>query len=331
MAGSIKHVAFRTFYIVSSYILLFTLWWGYLLYQKNETAYTERIEIMQMRFEPSAAYPNYTLLPEYQKLTDKYERQKLMIFLEGGVYLLLLLVGFRQVKKLFLKEMELAEQQKNFLLSVTHELKSPLSTVKLSLQTFQKHQLEKEQQQKLITNSLSDLERLQDLVDNILLAAKIEREKHGMQHADIDISALSTTIAERFITNKKRIVIHQQVEPGIHLYTDALGFTSMLVNLIENAIKYSEPETATTVSLSRQNGVVTLAVADEGIGIPEKERSKVFEKFYRVGSENTRTTKGTGLGLYIVKRFVEINKGRISIQPNTPQGTRIVVEFDAAD
>lgn len=321
MPGHIKHVAFRTFYVVFTYILLFSVWWGYLLFQKNETAYTERVEIMEMKFVPDSSASTYAATPEFQKLTDKYKRQRLMIFLEGGVYLVLLIFGFLRVRVVFKREMELAEQQKNFLLSITHELKSPLSTVKLSLQTLQKHKLEQEKQEKLIHNSLADLDRLQSLVDNILFAAKIERDQHGMHSEQVDISNLTEVITERYRANKKKIDIQTQIKPGILLSVDSIGYTSMVVNLIENALKYSEEHTQLMVELESGSTEAVLLVKDEGVGIPPSERERVFEKFYRVGSENTRKTKGTGLGLFIVKRFVEIHNGKIAIEQNHPTGT----------
>lgn len=325
MPSRVKKVALRTFYIVFSYIFLFSLWWGYLLYQKNETAYQERVEIMLLNSKEGNNAIPLSSMTEYVKLTNKYNRQKLMIFLEGGVYLILLLFGFLRVRKIFLTEMELAEQQKNFLLSVTHELKSPLSTVKLSLQTLQKHQLPEEKRTKLIDNSLTDLARLQDLVDNILFAAKIERDEHGMQSEEIDASLITEKTIERYLQNKKQIRILRNIQPNVHIHADAVGYTSIVVNLLENAIKYSEEKTEIDIELQAVGSQFLLTIKDQGIGIPEEDREKVFDKFYRVGSENTRKTKGTGLGLYIVKRFVEIHGGSIMIGSNNSKGTVIQV------
>ncbi|MBK7150129.1 MAG: hypothetical protein IPH78_15390 [Bacteroidetes bacterium] len=136
MPGHIVHVAF-TFYVVFTYILLFSVWWGYLLFQKNETAYTERVEIMEMKFVPDSSASTYAATPEFQKLTDKYKRQRLMIFLEGGVYLVLLIFGFLRVRVVFKREMELAEQQKLPVIYHPRIQNRHSSTVKLSLQTLQ--------------------------------------------------------------------------------------------------------------------------------------------------------------------------------------------------
>ena len=102
---------------------------------------------------------------------------------------------------------------------------------------------------------------------------------------------------------------------------DAIGFTSVITNLIENAIKYSEPDTEVRIKLHSDNSNVFLEVADNGSGIPENEKGKVFDKFYRVGNEDTRKTKGTGLGLYIVQHIVKMHNGKIEVRNNHPSGT----------
>ncbi len=316
---------FKTFYVVFAYIVVFALWWAYLLYAKNETAYTEKVQLNEINFHKIYPRQDYTTSDEYLKMHSKYFRQKVMILGEGVVFLVLLIFGLLRVRKVFLHEMQLAEQQSNFLLSITHELKSPLSTIKLSLQTMAKRKLEAEQTEKLIANSLSDLTRLEALVDNILFAAKIERDQHGFADDEINISESTLNALQRFGQNKKSIKITPVISPEIYLYADPIGFTSVINNLIENSIKYSEPETEIIVTLTADEKKVILKVADNGIGIPVSEHEKVFEKFYRIGSENTRKTKGTGLGLYIVKRFVEIYKGEITVEKNQPAGTVFVL------
>ncbi len=312
---------FKVFYLVFAYVMIFSIWWGYLLYAKNETAFTEKIELNEVRFKQTNPREKYVLTDEYALLHSKYQRQKLMIFLEGSVFLALMLVGFVLVRRVFKKELELANQQRNFLHSITHELKSPLSTIKISLQTMLKRKLEQEQSEKLINNSLVDLDRLENLVDNILFAAKIEQSQHGFAEDDINISELTQHLAERFSTNKKGIKVSAQIQPDIYLHIDSMGYVSAVNNLVENAIKYSDELTAINLSLKTNNQYVELSVADNGIGIPDEEKRKVFDKFYRIGNEDTRKTKGTGLGLFIVKRFVEIYKGTITVTDNKPVGS----------
>ncbi|MCW5908380.1 MAG: HAMP domain-containing histidine kinase [Chitinophagales bacterium] len=318
---------FAVFYVVFTYIIIFSLWWGYLLYAKNETAFKEKVELNEQQFYRINPGGNYQKTAEYKQLLNKHYRQRVMIIAEGSVFFVLLFAGLLVVRRVFKREIELAAQQRNFLLSITHELKSPLSTIKLSLQTMMKRKLEQEQSEKLINNSLSDLDRLEALVDNMLFAAKIEREEHGFSNEALNVSEITERILDRFASNRKEIEIRANIEKDINLPIDQLGFTSVVTNLIENAIKYSEPKTLIKIELLKTEHSVELRVCDEGTGIPEEERENVFKKFYRIGNEDTRKTKGTGLGLYIVKRFVEIYRGSITIEDNKPRGTAFRLKF----
>ncbi|MES2622102.1 MAG: HAMP domain-containing sensor histidine kinase, partial [Bacteroidota bacterium] len=179
----------------------------------------------------------------------------------------------------------------------------------------------------LINNSLIDLDRLESLVDNILFAAKIERDHPGFSNEEVNISEIVHRITERFSQNKKAIVIETDVQPEVYMKVDIIGFTSVITNLVENAIKYSESGTAMKVILKEQEENILLMVKDNGIGISNEEKPRVFDKFYRVGNEDTRRTKGTGLGLYIVKRIAEIYKADISIEDNTPTGSVFKLSF----
>jgi len=319
----------NTFYFVFAYIFSFVLWWAYLLYAQNETNYKEKVELNEIAYHQTHMAGSYSSTPEFVAVHSKYRRQKVMIISEAFCFGALLIFGLTRVRKVLLREMELAELQRNFLLSITHELKSPISTVKLSLQTIATRSLDAETSKKLITNSLSDIDRLESLVDNILFAAKIERDEPGFSNEELDISELVQRVCDRFSHNKKSITIKTNIEPDVSFFTDQIGFTSVIINLVENAIKYSEAGTKITIGLKRNNGKVLLSVADQGIGISREDKKRVFEKFYRVGNEDVRKTKGTGLGLYIVRRFVQIYKGRIAIDDNTPRGSIFRLSFDA--
>ena len=318
---------FVLFYIVSGYILVFTLWWGYLLASKNEQAFTEKVELNRVAYQMQGSKMKYEDTASYLKLYSKYERQKVMILGEGLFFLILQILGLLQVRRIFGKEIELAAQQRNFLHSITHELKSPLSSVKLSLETIHRRQLTTEQQGKLINNALGDIVRLETLVDNILFAAKIERDTHGFANEEVNISDIVELVSSKFRESKKNIAIGTDVEDGIYYHTDQIGFTSVVMNLIENAIKYSKDDTTVDVKLEQTDDKIILQVRDQGYGIPDEEKKKVFEKFYRIGSEDTRRTKGTGLGLFIVKRFVEIYKGRIDLTDNAGGGAIFTLTF----
>ena len=318
---------FLLFYLVFGYIIVFSLWWGYLLVAKNETAFSERMELDRISYETKQKSILYLDSEGYLKLASKYKRQRVMILTEGIVFLVLQILGLWQVRRIFAREMELAAQQRNFLHSITHELKSPLSSVKITFQTLMKRVLEPEQKDKILNNAMSDVIRLESLVDNILFAAKIERDTHGFSNEELNLSEIVQTVAQKFMVNKRDIKVHTAISEGIYYSTDLLGFTSVVMNLMENAIKYSPEGTSVSILLAETVDKVTIEVRDQGYGIADDEKEKVFDKFYRIGSEDTRKTKGTGLGLFIVKRFVEIYKGKIIVKNNQPMGSIFTLDL----
>ena len=312
---------FFLFYIVFGYIIVFSIWWGFLLFSKNEQAFTEKVQLDRINYQSQHNPEKYEETESYKQLLAKYKNYRVMVLSEGAFFLLLQVIGLIQVRRIFGKEIELAAQQTNFLHSITHELKSPLSSVKLALQTIIKRQLEPEQKTKLVNNALSDVVRLETLVDNILFAAKIELDTHGFSNEDVNISDLVHMVIQKFEDNKKNIQIRSDIKEEIYYNTDRMGFISVVMNLIENAIKYSEFGGVIDVTLSDSVSSVIFVVKDTGYGIPDEYKKKVFEKFFRIGNEDTRKTKGTGLGLFIVARFMEIYKGKITLSDNTPRGT----------
>ncbi|MFN8277541.1 MAG: HAMP domain-containing sensor histidine kinase [Chitinophagales bacterium] len=316
----LKRKPFRLFYLVFGYTMAFSVWWGYLLFAKNETAFKELVTINRINYRPVNGIP-YEKTKDYEKIQQKYSRQKVMILSEGSVFIFLLFGGLFLVNRVFKIEIEVADQQRNFLHSITHELKSPLASIKLAVQTIQRRELETQQRDQLLQNALGDVSRLEGLVDNILFAAKMESNAHGFAGEWLNAS----TVVQEQVNRMKQLTQHIQwqlnVMPDVELFVDKIGFVSVVVNLLENAVKYSGGSGLVAVELLKENQQVILRVKDEGEGIPEELRARVFEKFFRIGNENTRKTKGTGLGLFIVKRFVEINKGQIVVRENRPRGS----------
>jgi signal transduction histidine kinase len=253
-----------------------------------------------------------------------------MILSEGSMFVIVLSFGAYYMHRSINRERTLQEQKKNFLLSVTHELKSPLASIKLLLQTIQKRDLTKAQIQDFIEKSLLDIERLDDMVENMLLAAKIENSSYSFPKANFSLSVLVDSIVNRLQITKcdgSQKIINAEIEPKIEFTGDKFALTSVVTNLIENAIKYSGPCEPVDVKLFQKEGKIHLHVADHGIGISDAEKSRIFERFYRVGSEDTRNTKGTGLGLYIVKQVLDKHEASIRVKDNRPVGSIFEVVF----
>jgi signal transduction histidine kinase len=257
----------------------------------------------------------------HQILLKEYKRQEYMIFGEAIFFILSLVIGIYLINRAYYKEVGSNEQQKNFLLSITHELKSPLASLRLILETFIKRDLKAEQQRELSVSGLKETQRLEDLVQNLLLAAKVEHAYKPFKEI-IDLKQLSNEIINQQKIKHPDVIFEVNIAPSISdIKGDRNGLSSVLINLIENGIKYSKDQKLIKIEIKENAGEILLSIADQGIGIPEKERIKVFEKFYRIGSEDRRKTKGTGLGLFIINKVIAGHQGKIEINNNKPSGT----------
>ena len=237
-----------------------------------------------------------------------------MVLGEGAVFLTFLLTGVYIMQRTIRKEINLVRQQRNFLLSITHELKTPIAAIKLGIQTLQKRkELNSNQREMMEQSALTNTERLHSLIDNVLLATRIESGQHPLDLIPTNISSETLRICkETSLSLAKHNSIHTAIDDGIVTSLDSGAHESILINLLENALKYSDGGKV-RVSLKKLDERIVLTVEDEGVGIPKSERKKVFEKFYRMGNEETRSKKGTGLGLFIVKELVELHRGAVEV------------------
>ena len=260
-------------YLLGAYVLIQFLWWGYHLIDLTRASHH----------------------------TDQTVTKRIiMIIGEGSVFLVLLLFGLWKIKRSIKKEIQIARQQNNFMLSVTHELKTPLAATKLYLQTIQKHKLSEEKQIELIQKALDESSRLETLVEQILTASRLEQQ--AMPRLVTSIS-LKDFLNKLIAIQEKRFTVSIRINDftDIQLDTDPLIFTNILNNLIENAYKYGYTDQGIDLTVSKDDQYVSIAVRDYGKGIPVEQQDLLFKKFNRLENEETRTTKGTGLGLFIAK------------------------------
>ncbi len=311
-------------YILAIYILVQFCWWAYLLIDLNNEVFEHRIENVLLKSESEENQAK-----EIADLDSKVKQRHMMVIGEGSVFLILLVWGSILSIKAFKKEMDLARQQKNFLLSITHEFKSPLASIKLYMQTILRHDLDRDKEISFINNAIYDTERLNNLVENALLANLIDHKGYTFSMEELNLSALVRLIVQKFQSVPNHEQVNAHIEEGIHILGDKNALHLLLSNLLENAWKYSPAEKEISVNLETTKSGVRLCVIDKGPGIPDEFKAKVFQKFFRIGNEETRKSKGTGLGLFIVKHIVEGHKGKILVLDNKPQGAIICAEFKA--
>lgn len=251
-----------------------------------------------------------------------------MVLGEGGVFMIILTIGFYITFRGLKKEMKFSQQQRNFLLSITHELKTPIAAIKLYLQTIQKRNPEEDKRKEMLGKSLQENERLSTLVENILTVTKMEDEAYPLNKEHFDLSEFIEEIGLKVMeTQRKFLDFEFIIQPEVKFNGDRNAMHMVLINLISNAVKYSPEGGNITISLFHKEGETAFSIADEGPGIPKEEKDEIFKKFYRVGNESTRTNKGTGLGLFIVKQITQMHGGRAFVRRNKPKGSIFVCSF----
>lgn len=298
-----------------------------MLVDLNKEIYDLKLQLLQLS---GLAGPEQVILKG--DLDQKLSLRIWMVLGEGAVFVTILLLGFRSVNKSIQKELKLAEQQKNFLLSVTHELRSPLASVKLQLQTLMSRKLDEDKVSQLQSRALRDVNRLEKLVENLLLVNKVESGKLPLQKVEVDIREFVAQLLKDHYSHEmeaEQIQFKNTVSAKVQL--DTMAMESVVMNLIDNGLKYGNGSTvAVGIIESDESEEITLSVTDQGSGISNLEKPKIFDRFYRVGNEEVRKTKGTGIGLYLVKLLVEAHGGSITVSDNNPTGSVFTVTIPLA-
>ncbi len=247
----------------------------------------------------------------------------------GTIFFVLVMTGLVGLCAWLLQEMRSNQRQRAFLDAVTHEMKTPMASFRLSLDTLKRHDPPEEQRRAFIERMSDDLDRLDRTVEQVLHAARAEERGSNPIRERVDLPAL----LERCIDESRRR--HQLGKEAVDLRVDRTpsvrGDTSELElvfkNLLENAIKYSEDPVHVEVKVEApRDNRVQVEIADSGIGIPPRELRKIFKRFYRVGRDMQRTVSGLGLGLFVVRSLVRKQGGRVVARSEgAGRGSRFVV------
>ena len=326
-----KNSTLRLFsYGIMAYMLIALGWWSILLFNKNQDAFAAKEQLLKITMVAQGLITNdaeFRASVPYEELRSEYDFQKVMIMGETLVLVLTLFAGIWFVNEGYNKVIAATRERRNFLLSITHELKSPIAGIRLVLETFKKRTLSAQQQEMLLGNALKETYRLQALVNDLLLSAKLD-QGYTPTFEPINLVVL----LEEVITNLEikypdaQITLDHEADFPPTL-ADRAGISSVAYNLLENAVKYSPAPARVRTTVRILGGQIHWQVSDEGHGIAAVEKVKIFDKFYRVGSEDTRKTKGTGLGLYIVQSIIDAHGGQIAVKDNQPRGTRFELQL----
>jgi signal transduction histidine kinase len=303
---------FFIYWILLAYVVAALIFWFITLNNQNRL-------MSELKME---SYPDRAAI-----IKSESDRKEMQYAGEGTTFLLVILVGaiffYRAVKRQF----KISQEQQNFMMAITHELKTPIAIAKLNLETMQKRKLDDHQQQRLLHNTLHETTRLDTLCNNMLISSQIEAGGYRFVREEINLGKLLDSCTEDFILRYPQKEFSRTIEEDIIITGDKMLLQIAINNLLENAVKYSSKETAVQVALELNDTVAEIQVRDEGPGIADEEKKKVFEKFYRLGNEATRRAKGTGLGLYITKKIIKNHGGNIFSQDNVPTGSIFTIQL----
>jgi K+-sensing histidine kinase KdpD len=313
---------FILYWFLLAYILAALIWWFIALNRQNHQMALYETEQLKETDK------------DYQAWVDRInslEKRKTAQYIgEGVTFFLLIVAGAVFVFRAVRRELRTSEQQQNFMIAITHELKTPISVAKLNLETMQKRKLDEQQQQRLIQTTLEETNRLNALCNNMLLSSQIEAGGYMITNEETNISELIAKCVDDFITRYPQQKIEASIATDIFINGDRLLLQMLANNLIDNAIKYGSKEFPISVVLSEQNDKIIFQVKDRGKGIAAGERNKIFDKFYRVGNAATKLAKGTGLGLYLSKRIARQHNANISVTDNNPSGAIFTVTLNSS-
>ena len=286
------------FYFLIAYVILQFIWWGY-----HISSLTEQLNNSE----------------------DYIARRLTMIAGEGTVFIIIIFFGAFYVIRSYYSEINLAKKEKNFALSVTHELKTPIASSKLFAETLlQRKDLSKSQVTTSLEKIVYEQNRLNELVEKILLVSTIDEMKNDMNLKPVSFNAIINQVIGE---DENSHIIKNNVAEDVIFSGDDFYLISLFQNLLDNAQKYSPDGSEINIYSESSPSKIIICISDQGVGIPDEEKSKIFDRFYRIEDEETRSSKGTGLGLFLVNQIVKMHGGKIVCKNNKPKGSIFELHF----
>ncbi len=307
------------FWVLVVYILAALAWWYIELDQQNDLMLQYKTATLQRTANDTAA--------ALASIQDEHQRNAKQYIGEGLTFFIFILLGGIFLYIAVRRQIRYHLQQRNFMMAVTHELKTPIAVTKLSLETLKRHQLDEDKKNKIIHQAINETERLDTLCNNILLSSQLDAGGYQLSKNNVDISALLNSIVEAYANRYPERSFQHQIEKGLHCVGDEFLIRIAVNNIMGNAVKYTPSHAPVEITCALVDGQTEILVKDQGDGIPDQMKSKIFEKFYRLEDERTRKAKGTGLGLYLSTKIIQDHGGSMFVKDNTPKGSIFVIHL----
>jgi signal transduction histidine kinase len=263
---------------------------------------------------------------------DEIAGERMRMFLAEGLFFgLLVLMGVLYMFRTLREEIDTEHRQSVFLTATSHELKTPITSLRMYLDTLRERELTPEKRQVMLATMSADLDRLNDLIERLLQAQRVLTPGTTLPLERIDISEETARAARELehrvhFTGKHRLNV--DTEYGLFAMADARRWQLVVKNLVDNAVKYSPQGGLVDIYLAKRDGRIELSVTDEGVGFAAEDSARLFERFFRSGREETRSAPGVGLGLYLVREIVTSFKGSVHAHSEgLGKGSRFTVEL----
>ncbi|MCH9024186.1 MAG: HAMP domain-containing histidine kinase [candidate division Zixibacteria bacterium] len=300
--------AFLVFNFMVIFLMANAVWWFILM----ERVIDEKIDLSQ---ELGAS-------PEIiEKIYEQESSRRRMVMLEGVVFFLVLLAGLWMIYRTLVKQRELRQQQENFMMAITHELKTPLASINLYVDSLLTAEIAEQEKQNILPKIKHDVYRLKRQVENVLEVAR----HHGLtERSSYESFNLSQLLDQRLDALRKFYTnvnyrLKADIEESVRIYGDRRSIGKAIDLILENSLVHNEGrDIEIIVELSLNNNIISLNIGDNGCGVDKEELASIFDQFYRAGPELTRPSYGTGLGLYIAKEIINSHGGTISVISDGP-------------
>ncbi|MCE9594146.1 MAG: HAMP domain-containing histidine kinase [Planctomycetes bacterium] len=307
----------------ASFVVALLVWWAF-FFGRQGTLLAERMRAAGVQLDDHQA-----------AALDKAVSESGRMFLsEGGTLCALLLVSMWFVMRTLTRELALERRQKNFLSAITHELRSPIASARLYVESVLLGRADGPKRDRYLQRAMLDLDRLRTRVDDLLETARVNSSKPVLALEPIDLATVARDVVERLTREHaaRGARIELATEPDVHVRADMRALDTVLANLVSNAIKYGGKDPRVVVGTGHARSKALLFVRDFGPGLGGADPKRIFEPFVRGDDDDVRAKGGVGLGLYLVRELVTAMDGRVRAEDGLEGGgTRIEIEFARAE
>ena len=310
--------AFLVFNFLVIFLIANVIWWFILMERVTD-------EKIQMSQELGAS------AEVIEQIYEQESSRRRMIIMEGIVFFLLLLAGLWMIYRTLVKQRELRQQQENFMMAITHELKTPLASINLYVDSLLTPEIAEQEKQNILPKIKHDVYRLKRQIENVLEVARYHGSTEKSSYESFDLSQL---LGQRLDALKKfyanvNYKLKTDIEESVRIYGDRRSIGKAIDLILENSLVHNEGrDIEIAVELSLSNNIISLNIGDNGCGVDKDELTSIFDQFYRAGPELTRPSYGTGLGLYIAREIINSHGGTISVISEGPsRGIKFLVKL----